>query len=264
MVLNGNMDFENKTTTLTYGDVAENHVGMQKLGTLADNGFDLHTLTIAKQRFEEKGYKCTLVKLHSYLKIANIPEAYVLIIRKGVNCLLSDKGHTADDLFSEHDKLDVDKKALMRGKVVNKKARYNLCFAENAQEPDYDAGKGRIVAFADVPLTMYIRSKLSDYVNDAEQLLCEGNYYYDVNTCGIGYHGDTERRKVIGIRIGKSMDLCYRWYYKNNPVGSDILRMTLHHGDIYIMSEKATGYDWKRSSIYTLRHAAGCSKYTMC
>lgn len=30
---------------------------------------------------------------------------------------------------------------------------------------------------------------------------------------------------------------------------------------MYIMSEKATGYDWKKRSIYTLRHAAGCKKY---
>jgi hypothetical protein len=28
------------------------------------------------------------------------------------------------------------------------------------------------------------------------------------------------------------------------------------------MSEKATGYDWRKSSIFTLRHAAGCAKYT--
>ena len=27
------------------------------------------------------------------------------------------------------------------------------------------------------------------------------------------------------------------------------------------MSEKATGNDWKKSSILTLRHAAGCQKY---
>ena len=28
------------------------------------------------------------------------------------------------------------------------------------------------------------------------------------------------------------------------------------------MSEKATGYDWKYRSKYTLRHCAGCNKYT--
>ncbi len=28
------------------------------------------------------------------------------------------------------------------------------------------------------------------------------------------------------------------------------------------MSEKTVGTDWKRKNIYTLRHAAGCAKYT--
>ena len=29
----------------------------------------------------------------------------------------------------------------------------------------------------------------------------------------------------------------------------------------FMMSEKAVGRDWKRKSIPTLRHAAGCDKY---
>jgi hypothetical protein len=35
----------------------------------------------------------------------------------------------------------------------------------------------------------------------------------------------------------------------------------LNHGDIYIMSDKAVGYDWKKRKIPTLRHAAGCKKF---
>jgi hypothetical protein len=35
----------------------------------------------------------------------------------------------------------------------------------------------------------------------------------------------------------------------------------LHHGDIYVMDEKATGNDWKKKLIPTLRHAAGAEKY---
>jgi hypothetical protein len=38
--------------------------------------------------------------------------------------------------------------------------------------------------------------------------------------------------------------------------------LTLQAGDLYIMSDKATGNDWKKSSILTLRHAAGAAKYT--
>lgn len=33
-------------------------------------------------------------------------------------------------------------------------------------------------------------------------------------------------------------------------------------GDIYVMSEKAVGTDWKKKNLYTLRHATGCSKFT--
>jgi hypothetical protein len=36
----------------------------------------------------------------------------------------------------------------------------------------------------------------------------------------------------------------------------------LNHGDLYVMSEKAVGQDWKRKVIPTLRHAAGAKKYT--
>jgi hypothetical protein len=30
---------------------------------------------------------------------------------------------------------------------------------------------------------------------------------------------------------------------------------------MYVMSEKAVGFDWKKRIVPTLRHAAGCDKY---
>ena len=39
------------------------------------------------------------------------------------------------------------------------------------------------------------------------------------------------------------------------------VKLSLEHGDMYIMSEKASGYDYMKRSVYTLRHAAGCEKY---
>lgn len=106
------------------------------------------------------------------------------------------------------------------------------------------------------------REKLPDVFGDkANDMKVEGNYYYDVLKCGIGYHGDSERRRVIGLRLGSTIPICYQWYKDNLPVGPSI-KIYLDHGDIYIMSEKAVGTDWKKRNIYTLRHAAGCSKYT--
>ena len=33
-----------------------------------------------------------------------------------------------------------DTRALMRGRVVNKRARHNVCYGEMAQQPHYEAG----------------------------------------------------------------------------------------------------------------------------
>jgi hypothetical protein len=57
------------------------------------------------------------------------------------------------------------------------------------------------------------------------------------------------------------MPLCFAWYHRFQQVG-DTYRYELNGGDIYMMSEKAVGHDWRKSSQYTLRHAAGCDKYT--
>jgi hypothetical protein len=89
----------------------------------------------------------------------------------------------------------------------------------------------------------------------AQGLLAELNYYYDQRKCGIGSHGDGERRRVIGLRVGTPMNLCYYWYHQSNRVG-DKVSLMLNEGDMYIMSAKAVGTDWKRRKVPTLRHAA--------
>ena len=57
------------------------------------------------------------------------------------------------------------------------------------------------------------------------------------------------------------MPMHFQWFYRHKPIGKRVI-LSLNHGDIYIMSEKAVGTDWKYSSFPTLRHAAGSSKYT--
>jgi len=39
------------------------------------------------------------------------------------------------------------------------------------------------------------------------------------------------------------------------------IKIMLNDGDMYVMSDKSVGRDWKQSSILTLRHAAGADKY---
>jgi hypothetical protein len=247
-----------QTFTLTYGDIAENNPGMQRIGKLA-TGFTLDDLHRFRQHFKDMGRNTMLVNLSKQLPDGEISDmdAYLLVIRDGLSSLLNTG--TNDDFYMEQSNLTPDKKALMRGSVKNKRARWNLCFNHIGQDPDYENGKGTIIPYDQVPLLNEVRLQLEQLTN--RTLVVEGNYYYDPSKCHIGFHGDTERRCVIGVRSGQSMNLYFHWYKRHEPIGRGV-KVLLNSGDIYIMSTKAVGYDWKKSTISTLRHAAGCSKYT--
>ena len=255
---------ENSVITLTFGDCAENHVGMQKIGTECESGFNLEDLTLFKEKMEEFGCVCELIKLNLE-NIKTKEDAYVLIIRDGVNAILGLKELSKIDMFEEQLKLNIDKKALMYGRVVNKNARWNLCFDLQPQEPDYTNGKGRIISYDEVPITKYFYEQLPIiFGHKAENLKIEGNYYYDIKKCGIGFHGDAERRIVIGVRLGKnSPPLHFQWFKQSQPVEERII-LKINDGEINFMSEKATGNDWKskKKFKYTLRHATGADKFT--
>lgn len=148
----------------------------------------------------------------------------------------------------------------MKGRVVNKHARWNNMYSDFSQEPDYQAKKGRIINFAEVPNLNAVKTSLSSFIGSAaNSLICETNVYYDIAKCGIGWHGDTERKIVVGLRLGAEFPLLFHWFHQGKLVGQE-LKISLGHGDLYIMSEKAVGYDWKKKIIPTLRHAAGFSE----
>ena len=258
------MALYNQAITITYGEVAENHVGNQQIGTgMAQSGFTIKELEEIQASVDPK-YSTEMIKLNEFFPMnVDVDQAAVLIIRNGANYLLEKIGKTADDMYTEQANLSTDKQYwdTRRKKVLNKQARHNLCFSVNGQDADYQNGKGTIIPFTQVKCVNQIRDELEKLCGKkGTALSAEGNYYYDITKCGIGFHGDGERKIVIAVRLGLSIPLHYQWYYQSKPIGERV-RLTLNHGDLYIMSEKATGYDWKRRVIPTLRHAAGAAKY---
>jgi hypothetical protein len=261
-----------QTFTITFGDRAENHAGMQSIGELASEGYSKDDLFKIGQWFSSKQFDSKIYDLTYTLNTDSksdsksdcksdsqseekTPEAYILIVKNGVNAFCD-----STDLFTELKNLNWDTKALMRGRVVNKHARHNLCFSDFSQEPDFENGRGTIINLDLVPYLKSIKNGLSEIHPKNIDLQIEGNNYYDISKCGIGFHGDSERKKVIGIRAGASIPIVFQWYYKFQPM-SPKFKFDLESGDLYVMCSKAVGTDWKRSSIYTLRHAAGCEKY---
>ena len=139
--------------------------------------FRSEELEKAKERFESEGCTCELVNLKERListwkkpEPIEIEDASVLIIRGGATHILSlafkGEPESTFDIFEEQAELELDTKAYMYGRVVNKSARYNLCFDDTAQEPDYENKRGRIVSYSDVPLTAYVRYMLPEYLGE--------------------------------------------------------------------------------------------------
>ena len=254
--INNNNTELKKVYTITFGDVAENHAKMQKIGTLHEKGYSIEHLEQIQEKLTGFNLVTELVDLTAGFD-PSFQKASVLIIRRGAQYIL---GEETVGLIAENDGLTMDKKAKMKGKVVNKVARWNLCFSDEDQEPNYDDGKGRVVAWEHIPRVAQIRQVISEWTEDV-LLNGEANYYYDMSKCGIGFHGDGERRKVFAVRMGETMPLYFKWFQNSQPVGEPI-ELVLNDGDMYIMSEKAVGFDWLKKKIATLRHSTGSSKFT--
>lgn len=248
---------ENKAICITAGEQSENHVGMNINGRgLASCGFSTEDLLSYKQTLKEKGIESEYYRLDETLVGKDVEPAALLIIRNGVQSLTT---HDPSEMFIEQTSFEWDKKFWdnRRAKVLNKQARYNVCYGETHQDADYENKKGTIIAYDDVPILQKWRDSLKIVFGDkAERLEVEGNLYYDTKKCGIGFHGDSERKKVIACSLGESRPIHWQWYERSKPIGERI-QFTLNNGDMYIMSEKTTGFDWKKRSIATLRHAAG-------
>lgn len=241
--------------TYTFSEVVENHKGMQKIGKKRDKGFS-----------EMQIYRmCEAADGELHVLTHNGAAASVMVLRGGVDKLIGEGG--ADKLLAEARAAPYDSKFLNpmitnpARQVCNKLGRSNNCIADEAQAPDIAVGKGTVVAFKDMPHLAQLREALpGTFGEEAEGLYAETNFYTDVHNkkVGIGFHGDTERSIVIGVRLGAaSTPLRFLWYQKDKEV-SDEYAIELHHGDMYAMSWKATGWDWRKDLRgYTLRHGTG-------
>lgn len=251
---------DNQAICITAGEQSLTHLGMDINGQgISQKGFSIQDLENFKQKLNTKNINSELYYLNTHIE-HEVEPASLLIIRNGVEYFTSNK---VKELFDELTSFEWDKKYWdqRRQKVLNKRARYNICFGNDSQEPDFENKKGTIISYQDVPILNQWKNNLKTIFGEpASNLELEGNYYFDLNKCGIGFHGDAERKKVIACSVGGSRPIQWQWYYQSQPVGNRI-EFELHNGDMYIMSQKTTGFDWKKRNIYTLRHAAG-KKYT--
>lgn len=263
------------TITITYAESVENHIGNQQIGSKLPHGpstNDLHlTYNAMEKYFNSRGIACP--KAYLFNLSEHVPEsgldASVMVIRNLINIDLASALYMRDGIHWDSKYFD-----RRRGRVLNKNARWNTCFTDIAQEPNYEAGMGTVHAFDTLPPFMRdVRAIFSECIHidgvpysagfhPSRPLYAEGNYYYDVNKCYIGAHGDVERSLVAGLRIGHQFPLHFQYYVPITGTGgktqpTDLIHhIELNHGDAYIMSHDATGQNWLCKKPH-FRHSAG-------
>ena len=266
----------NCAVSLTFANRGENAVGMQIIGGPASQLVTKAMLEAAKLQWEagndangvSSPGEAVLVDLTEKIAgkaclqgVGGQEDAAVLVLRRFVQRLMGE--HAVDEVEHELElqmqQGKIDTQALMRGKVKNRNARHNNCMADFEQEPDQANGRGTVCNLAQYPRIQMLANHTAMWMQQDNPLICEQNRYYDVSKCGIGWHGDAEREIVLGARFGeatKKMPMMFQAFYDHSPVGPKV-SLDLKRGDVYIMTSKAVGTDWKLSSIVTWRHAAG-------
>ena len=253
----------NSHATVTFCECAESDRSLQQLGEKASSGFSIAQLERAKAWFEQRGIACILIPLPN--PNGTGPDGAVLVARAAVPllCGVPSQAHVMDELLQ----IPYDTKMIHYGKLAEKRARHCNVLADHDQSPDYGTRQSTVVRFARVPALERMRAQLPDILgSDATNMFAEVNKYPsaadDAVIGGIGFHGDSERRRVVAARFGTSAFLLRFVWFRSHKVASGPIDVTVFPGDVYIMSDAAVGHDWKCSGRHTLRHAAGAPKYT--
>ena len=291
----------NERISLTCAERGENHTGNEIKGVFRKQGYsasdieamgDYYAKMFKGNSLKESDVSVLDLNVLSMVKeIDDLPDedqARLLIVRDWAKNTLNEPDFQKN-IYKECTNCEWDSKYLdpnkytthivngeekrTRGRVMNKKARRNIMFIKGEkQEPSYIEGKGRIEDLCErktlhdglESLKTQLREalKICGSKSKVEIHVVEGNRYYDLKNTGIGFHGDTERVVVICLTVGGggNFPMRFQWFKDKYPVGKPI-DIYLNDGDLYIMSHKTVGCDWKKSSRYTLRHAAGAPKY---
>jgi len=245
---------------ITFGETAILHVGGQEFGAgRRDTGFSVSELRELGASLPQSELVMLSDALPEHLQAGH--QAAVLVLRQGVQTILQEP-NAALHLWREQKSLKYDCKFFDRGRTKNKVARHNIVFGDKGQQASEDYRECTVKAFSELAWLARFRDSLPETLGaKAANLNAEGNHYY-ASTCGIGFHGDSERKIVICLSLGTTSTLRYCWRapHSSDPFGEPI-DVCVQHGDVYVMSEKATGFDWRSRSQYRLVHAAGAAKY---
>lgn len=198
--------------SLTFANRGENEKGMQIIGGSPSRLVSMKMLREIQIQWEGES---ELHDLSALVDTELVEEhsgrgAGILVLRRFAQTLIGEDAPAQIEHELELQKKNgkIDTQALMRGQVKNKNARHNNVMAHFDQEPDHPSGKGTVVKIKDYPFINELTSHAGVWMQQDWPLICEQNRYFNVKSCGIGWHGRfTSRNNPYGQSL-KLVFLC--------------------------------------------------------
>jgi hypothetical protein len=248
-----------ESCAITWSHAVESDPSAQSIGEKGtaldyDDVADLH-------EHLRQEFSCEFIDMSTFDPKNNAPvKACVLIVRGYFDNAIFDELLTVKPAY-------VDRHMWSYGKCKNKNARWNTNMTDAAVEGDIPNPNPKKRCSSQIPFSEYPAAKCARKSLhelgiksglDLKDLKMEVNYYFPKGY--IGRHGDVERNLVIGGSVGTT-DRVIQWceYLRGKP--GKTYQAVLKPGDMYIMCGKASGVDWKKSSILTFRHCAGSQAF---
>ena len=237
--------------TVLFGDCVGVH-SAPLTGRVADHGFSVAHLRKVASELCEKGIDAEIVDLTPYCEHSNPEEACVLIIRGYDPSLANESLRCVREI-------EYDTFTYAYNSVKHAHSRHMVYAAAGRREAQKDKGLHTVLPWSDLNVLDTARKWVTEALGTTDVQSACILKYPNINSCGIRWHGDGERRQTILYRLGNNSSrrpLHLQWYMNYNAISKPIT-IPLHHGDFLVSSAKAVGFDWKTKSIPTLRHATG-------
>ena len=253
----------NSSFILTFSDVISHSSKMKEIGIPCSSGFKNEDLM---RMFSV--LPIGTAELHNIRDILpstfyNIPDSYVLIMRSTFKSFSDEiikvfTSEESNNIEGQITGVNWDRERFHNGRIVENKLNHKLLFNDMYDGyksfPNIEENIGTIYNSRRIESIRQLHILLESTMGSG--LFIEGTSYYDINQCYTPFGQEKKKKKIIGLCIGNSIPLCFKWFH-NTQITSDIYKIILNHGDLFIMSEMAAGLNKESKTKLYIKHGFG-------
>ena len=248
---------------LTFSDVVSHGQGMEQFGIPVSSGFNNNELCSMSSILPHEKIELHNIKSILPTTLYDIPDIMVLIMRGFFN----DEANNILKVLSSSENSDNDgnivglqwdTQRVKNGKIVENRLSNKLVFYDlmgNYKYPsDFSQNRGTIYNYKKIPALNNLHKVLFSTMGAGMGI--EADSFPNIQECYIPMAQEKIKRKNIGMILGSDFPLHFRWYH-NQQSCSDLYTINLKHGDLYILSDDAAGYQKELKTKLYLKHGLG-------